>query len=327
MKWIISACLFVITIPVTVLGSALHVPSCGRGRLSRENNDTSLISLDDAITIKLKPLNIINERLLLNIILENRYGQELYVLELDTDMEAHTGSVEVTMKEVPTRKDVLKISWPPILLPHAWTSLHFRLHFQQLLQFAVIPRELLQYSPNSPPTQILLTPLAVSIRLVKYGVTALRLKLGSDISLEYRINCESEYLAPLFASNFGLESSVPFWSSLTWILLGVVVLLGVTLAFMGFNWWRNNQNHYNQSPKSFEMKQMKESQQREGSKPKVATGGQRKPSASDAPDSKNTLGCLNVTLGTVSSRAPSPGGDLDENTFDYINKAFTTEKE
>lgn len=36
-----------------------------------------------------------------------------------------------------------------------------------------------------------------------------------------------------------------------------------------------------------------------------------------------SAGGAKVTMGMVSSRAPSPGHDIDETTFDYINRAFT----
>lgn len=40
-------------------------------------------------------------------------------------------------------------------------------------------------------------------------------------------------------------------------------------------------------------------------------------------DDKGALNLPRVTVGVVSSRAPSPGHEVDENTLDYVNKAFS----
>lgn len=87
---------------------------------------------------------------------------------------------------------ILQVKWPHILLHDAWTSLHFQLHYHQLLQFAVIPRESFNTPEHHSSVEILLKPLALSTKLDLYGVVALKLRLNSynSSSLEYRINCE-----------------------------------------------------------------------------------------------------------------------------------------
>ena len=40
-------------------------------------------------------------------------------------------------------------------------------------------------------------------------------------------------------------------------------------------------------------------------------------------EDEGTLKPPRVTVGVVSSRAPSPGHEVDENTTDYVNKAFS----
>lgn len=42
----------------------------------------------------------------------------------------------------------------------------------------------------------------------------------------------AEFLATAFASEFGILSSVPFWSSLAWITLGSMIIFMVVLILM-----------------------------------------------------------------------------------------------
>lgn len=44
-------------------------------------------------------------------------------------------------------------------------------------------------------------------------------------------------------------------------------------------------------------------------------------------DEEGTLHPPRVTVGVVSSRAPSPGHELDETTMDYVNKAFSCDED
>lgn len=60
----------------------------------------------------------------------------------------------------------------------------------------------------------------------------------------------------MFGADFGLKSSVGFWSSLAWILLGMVVLL-VTAMVAIILQFCSQHNHNTQPPDPIEMKEIK----------------------------------------------------------------------
>ncbi|KAK3867622.1 hypothetical protein Pcinc_026933 [Petrolisthes cinctipes] len=351
MEWIRSVGLSILTIILVDFGSAFDVSKCQKAILSNSYYETPRVSLEDgAVNIKLMPFSISQEiGLWLTVLLQDRAEMDLYSLDLNTDKHVYGGDMMVSMtQKINDEKEIVKVKWPHIMLHDAWTSLHFQLHYHQLLQFAVIPRESFNTPDHHSSIQILLKPLALSTKLDLSGVVALKLRLRSDTnaSVVYQINCEEEYLATMFGSDFGFQSSVGFWSSVAWILVGVVVLLGTVLTLIALQWWWDRNNNRDQPPPPVEMKEIRTSQQKKndtgskglsgGQQPKlqgsrlappsaaVAIGGDKK---TDSKKQTTSSGGAKVTLGMVSSRAPSPGHDIDENTFDYINRAFTAAEE
>lgn len=84
-----------------------------------------------------------------------------------------------------------QLSWPPILLHGVWTILYLRLPFQHLFQLGVIPKEAQENPRRSLDNLVIPTPLAVSTRLTRSGVTRIRIELlTSNTTVEYKINCD-----------------------------------------------------------------------------------------------------------------------------------------
>lgn len=59
----------------------------------------------------------------------------------------------------------------------------------------------------------------------------------------------------------------------------------------------------------------------------VSSAGGGKKKNAEGKDDEGGLNLPRVTVGVVSSRAPSPGHEVDENTLDYVNKAFSYEED
>lgn len=59
----------------------------------------------------------------------------------------------------------------------------------------------------------------------------------------------------MFGADFGLKSSVGFWSSLAWILLGIVGLLVTALVAIVLQFCQHN--HHTQPPEPIEMREIK----------------------------------------------------------------------
>ncbi|KAG7173710.1 hypothetical protein Hamer_G017999 [Homarus americanus] len=259
-----------------------NMQDCLSGQLSLQNDLTPSMMLEEAVMLQLRPRTIV-EKLSIQLLLETAQEGLLYCLGMDVNMNAQWSTV-VTMKDASTNTTIFKVPWPVTPIPLTWTTLHLRLHYQHLLQFAVIPhkntnipRKFVSYHKN-------LNPLAASVHLLRTGVTRLRLKLLTvNTSIEYTINCEQESTETYFASEFGISSSVT----------GLHATAG--------------------------------SNSRDAAAPVLVSSrrGGRQP----APESTaNSLHPHQVTVGVLSSRAPSPGHEIgEENTFDYINHAFTHE--
>ncbi|KAG0725908.1 hypothetical protein GWK47_037644 [Chionoecetes opilio] len=176
-------------------------------------------------------------------------------------------------------------------------------------------------------SQILLKPTAITTKIERPGVTKLRLKLPiSNISIEYTINCDQEYMATSFASEFGILSSVPIWRSRTWITLSIMTLVIVVLILTLIKMYCDRRK---QKLSIFTWAWFKS-----GGKESTVVGPAMVSSSQDREQKKpgeredgGTLQPPQVTIGVVSSRAPSPGHEVDENTMDYVNKAFSHDED
>lgn len=58
-----------------------------------------------------------------------------------------------------------------------------------------------------------------------------------------------------------------------------------------------------------------------------STQGSKQKDAKGKDGEDTTLQLPRVTVGVVSSRAPSPGHEVDEATLDYVNKAFSYDED
>ncbi|ROT68664.1 hypothetical protein C7M84_013185 [Penaeus vannamei] len=261
------------------------IDGCAMGHLDDTYRHTPPVSLHDAVVLQLRPRNMVKV-LRLVIVLENTWGQQVYRLAMDADIGVHWGDVSLALQDVNTYQNVLKLSWPPILLHGIWTILYLRLPFQHLFQLGVIPKEAQENPQRSMDNLVIPTPLATSTRLTRSGITRTRIELlTSNTTVDYKINCnKGEYMAASFAASFGIPSSASLWQTWVWVLL--------------------------KKPTGV---------------PSVITTVHRQenPEAAEAGGSEGGLRAPRVTVGVVSSRAPSPGVEVDENTFDYINRAFT----
>ncbi|XP_042213241.1 uncharacterized protein LOC121860221 isoform X2 [Homarus americanus] len=295
-----------------------NMQDCLSGQLSLQNDLTPSMMLEEAVMLQLRPRTIV-EKLSIQLLLETAQEGLLYCLGMDVNMNAQWSTV-VTMKDASTNTTIFKVPWPVTPIPLTWTTLHLRLHYQHLLQFAVIPhkntnipRKFVSYHKN-------LNPLAASVHLLRTGVTRLRLKLLTvNTSIEYTINCEQESTETYFASEFGISSSVTGLHATVWILLGIILILLVMMAVILTLCYKLKKEL---GPSSFTQAG---SNSRDAAAPVLVSSrrGGRQP----APESTaNSLHPHQVTVGVLSSRAPSPGHEIgEENTFDYINHAFTHE--
>ncbi|XP_050718549.1 uncharacterized protein LOC126999742 [Eriocheir sinensis] len=314
--WLISAT------AVTLATAGSECSSCG---LLVKGVSAPAITIGDGISVRLRPLNAV-KTLRLNVLLEDDKEQELYELEINENMDVVWGDMEVTLRDSKSHSNVLKVPWPPILVSRAWTTLFLRLHYHHLLQLAAIPHEAFKESRSFVHSQILLQPAAISTKLERFGVTKMRLKLlSSNISIEYTADGGEEHLATAFASQFGIGSTVPFWRSLAWIMLGVIGMLIVILAFTFVNIYLSHKKQ----PNSFTLA-WSQTGGKEGTAPgpvmvSSTHGGKQKDGRGKG--DKGTLNLPRVTVGVVSSRAPSPGHEVDENTLDYVNKAFCCDED
>ncbi|XP_045606830.1 uncharacterized protein [Procambarus clarkii] len=306
----------------TCTSTLAQVSDCNSGYLKSRNDATPPLTLEESATIRLRPENYVKV-LRLEIQLETTEEEQLYCLGLDANMGKQWGDVEVTLKDIRTSSINFKVSWPPILLPLVWTAVYVRVHYQHLLQLAVIPEETMESARSLTWQPVSMKPLAASVRLERTGVTSLRIRLlTSNISIQYTVNCRQDYLAASFAAEFGIASSVPTWRAWVWILTGVVILLLVLLLLVLLE----RQYTFNKRfPNSFTLAKFQSGSQNDGVSPVLVSSSQggRRPAADGAAAGGDSLNPPRVTVGVVSSRAPSPGHDVDENTFDYINRAFS----
>ncbi|KAK7066568.1 hypothetical protein SK128_020232 [Halocaridina rubra] len=295
-----------------VVSSSDNGNECFSGLLHSANESSPPYSLTNSLIIKLLPEEQVKV-LQLRLLLMNKEQQQLYRLGFDAEMGVHWGDVSVTMRDEKSMSNILKISWPPVLLPQVWTTLHIRLSNLHLLHFSAFPVKQNLLPRLSRSHSVTLTPLAVSTRLVRSGVSLLRLELLTDTSVKYNVNCGKEYLATSFAAEFGIASSVPYWRAWTWILLGIVILLIIINAIFFIKLLFKNKEWLS----SFFVT----------TKTSTSSYASFKKSGEDKslPQTMDKLQSPSISTGVVSSRAPSPGQYVDENTFDYVNQAFTSD--
>lgn len=294
------------------------IDGCAMGHLDDTYRHTPPVSLHDAVVLQLRPRNMVKV-LRLVIVLENTWGQQVYRLAMDADIGVHWGDVSLALQDVNTYQNVLKLSWPPILLHGIWTILYLRLPFQHLFQLGVIPKEAQENPQRSMDNLVIPTPLATSTRLTRSGITRTRIELlTSNTTVDYKINCnKGEYMAASFAASFGIPSSASLWQTWVWVLLSLLILMTAFTVVTALVLYLKLKMSDSFSFRYFKKKTT--------GVPSVITTVHRQenPEAAEAGGSEGGLRAPRVTVGVVSSRAPSPGVEVDENTFDYINRAFT----
>ncbi|KAK8398405.1 hypothetical protein O3P69_003943 [Scylla paramamosain] len=306
----------------TLVSLASAKQGCLSSGLLDRRNSTPSFTIGNGITLRFKLRNSV-KRLILHAALEDDNEQELYELGMIENMKVVWGDMEVTLKDSKTHNNVFKVPWPPILIPQAWTTLFLRLHYHHFLQLALVPHEAMGKSRGFVHSQIFVKPTAITTNLERFGVTKLRLKLlTSNISIEYTVNCGQESLATTFASEFGILSNESFWRNMAWIFLGIMLVTVVILILTLIKIYYDRRK---QKPNSFILARFQSGGKESASPGPVMVSSTRggKQKESGGMEDESGLQPPRVTVGVVSSRAPSPGHEVDETTMDYVNKAFS----
>ncbi|XP_045132154.1 uncharacterized protein LOC123516637 [Portunus trituberculatus] len=308
---------------LVALASAKHHECLSSGLLN-EKNPTPPLTIGSGITLRLKPQNAVKQ-LIIHAALEDDNEQEVYELGITENMQVVWGDMEVTLKDSKTRNNVFKVPWPPILITNAWTTIFLRLHYHHLLQLALIPHEAMNKPRDFVHSQIFVKPAAITANLDRFGVTKLRLKrLTSNISIQYTVNCGQEFLATSFASEFGILSGESFWRNMTWIFVGI---MSVTVVILILTFIKICYDRTKQKPNSFILARFQSGGKESVSPGPVMVSSTRGGKQKESREAEDGCGLQppRVTVGVVSSRAPSPGNEVDETTMDYVNKAFLYE--